>query len=115
MSKSYSKNLFAIHGHFTSPLLLARPRSITHGETALDVSGLFDFVEHGGGEILIRDVAPSVGVHEELVSADARAPRSGTGIDLRGGAHVGPASVRQAQDIQRFAMPLRRRRVLFGN
>jgi hypothetical protein len=43
------------------------------------VSGLFDFIKGGGGEILIRDMAPSVGVDEELVSADAKAPRSRAG------------------------------------
>ena len=61
---------------------VGRPNSIAHRETALDVPGLFDFVEVGEREVSVGDVAPAGAVNEELVGADAQAACARAGVDF---------------------------------
>src|SRR5690606_5585936 len=82
-----------------------KPGSVRERDALVSMRALLEDVEQADGVVFRRNAALTALVHEQVVVADAVAPRALTGLDECRRAHVRPADLLDlAPELQRFAM-----------
>src|SRR5947208_1292273 len=88
--------------------------SVAYCETPLNMPRPLDLVEDRGGEVLVRDPAPAIGVEQKLIATDAETARALTGVDVRRRARIGPAPVRDPKRVEGGAVAADRDGLVLG-